>query len=153
MDEKFWSRVDRGSADDCWAWQGFIDQKGYGRYQPTGGRLAQAHRFAYESAVGPIPDGLVIDHLCRNRGCCNPAHLEPVTNRENILRGVGLSAMHSRKTHCVHGHELTGANVLVKYRGGLPSRTCRQCGTVNRRRQTLRDAAARAALDAKGPGQ
>src|SRR6266496_2265386 len=88
---RFWAKVDRsGGSRACWLWTGKTGRDGYGRIG-LGGRGAlvrvRAHRFAYELLIGPIPDGLQIDHLCRVRHCVNPAHLEPVTQRENILRG------------------------------------------------------------------
>lgn len=86
---------------DCIEWTGPRIPGGYGM---TGGR--PAHRVAYEAARGPIPDGLVLDHLCRNRGCVNPSHLEPVTHRTNILRGVSPSARNARRTLCDEGHPL-----------------------------------------------
>ncbi|TDD77726.1 HNH endonuclease [Actinomadura rubrisoli] len=95
------------------------------------------HRFVYESLVGPIPEGLVLDHLCRVRACCNPAHLEPVTDRVNILRGASITAANARKTHCDHGHEFTSQNTY-RHRG---RRLCRACN---------RDAVARYAAVRKG---
>lgn len=82
----FWARVDVGEPDDCWLWLGSTNgSNGYGRLgrRPT---WHLAHRYAYEQAVGPIPEGLVLDHLCSVRLCCNPAHLEPVTQAENLAR-------------------------------------------------------------------
>jgi hypothetical protein len=89
--------------DDCWEWTGTKERMGYGqmRYQR---RMAMAHRVAYMLFVGPIPEGMELDHLCRNRGCVNPDHLEPVDHRTNILRGVSPSAADARKTHCINGH-------------------------------------------------
>lgn len=98
----------------CWLWIGRVDRNGYGDVtQPVGDGVMKrtgAHRWSYEHHVGPIPPGFVIDHLCRNPRCVNPAHLEAVTNRTNILRGVGLSAANAAKTHCKHGHEFSPAN-------------------------------------------
>jgi hypothetical protein len=106
----------------CWQWQRPLDN-GYGRFW-VDGQTVLAHRYSYEIHVGSIPDGLHLDHLCRNRGCVNPAHLEPVTLAVNVLRGEGLSAVNARKTVCKHGHPLTDDNVYVTPRG---SRTCRAC--------------------------
>ena len=87
--ERFWSKVDHPDANDCWPWLGAKNPKGYGRIKADGGRRTlQAHRVAYELLVGPIPDGHHLDHLCRNRGCVNPSHAEPVTPKENIGRGL-----------------------------------------------------------------
>ena len=87
---RFWSRVVK--SDDCWEWAGAHDNHGYSKTSFEYRDMA-AHRVAYELVVGPIPEGLTIDHLCRNRGCVNPAHLEPVTQRENTLRGVSPAAL------------------------------------------------------------
>jgi len=85
--DKFWPRVDRGDMSGCWPWLAGINQYGYGILW-HGGRNQMAHRIAYELLVGPIPSGLTIDHLCRNRRCVNPAHMEPVTREENSRRGA-----------------------------------------------------------------
>ncbi len=99
-------------ADACWTWQGAIDRGGYGRAW-DGTRVQQAHRLVYELLVGPIPGGLHLDHLCRVRHCVNPQHLEPVTARENTLRGVAPAADHARQTHCLNGHEFTPENTYM----------------------------------------
>jgi HNH endonuclease len=116
---RFWTKVQRGGDDDCWLWMASRGHHGYGRFD----QLA-AHRVAYELIIGPIPAGLVIDHLCRNPSCVNPAHLEPVTQRENMRR-----ARHAL-THCPQGHPYTEDNVYM----WNDRRKCRIC----HREQSLR---------------
>lgn len=99
---RFWEKVD--ASGDCWEWTAAKNLQGYGKMKLPGG-FQQAHRLSYELLVGPIPDGLVIDHLCRNRACVNPDHMEPVTMRENWSRGFSPSAKISRTNHCRCGHE------------------------------------------------
>jgi hypothetical protein len=118
---RFWAKIDQSGS--CWTWTAHLNAKGYGQFGVSG-RNVKAHRFAYELLVGPIPAGLVIDHLCRNRACCNPDHMEPVTGAVNILRGVGLAAVNARKTKCLRGHPLSGDNLCVRADG---ERECREC--------------------------
>lgn len=115
----FWAKVDRGTTDGCWLWLGAHRATGYGSF-----RGQCSHRFAYELVVGPIPEGLELDHLCRVRECVNPAHLEPVTRRENILRSDNFAGQRARQTHCKRGHEFTAANTYVNARGNRSCRTC-----------------------------
>ena len=105
MEERFWEKVMK--TDTCWLWTAGRDSAGYGIFR-TGGRanVSKAHRVAYVLAKGPVPAGLDLDHLCRVRRCVNPDHLEPVTRKENILRGVGIGAINARKIHCLRGHVL-----------------------------------------------
>ena len=123
--ERFWARVDRSG--ECWLWTGAL-RNGYGQVTITSGdgpRTHYAHRIAYEIARGEIPAGMTIDHLCRNLVCVNPDHLEVVTRKENVLRGVGLSARNARKTECKRGHAFTPENTYVQPSNG--SRRCRTC--------------------------
>lgn len=110
--------------DDCLIWTGRIGNRGYGLY---GGRVA--HRQVYEIERGPIPAGLVLDHLCRQKACVNPDHLEPVTQAENLRRGpTVITTISAAKTHCHRGHEFAAENTLIELnRGRYMQRTCRQC--------------------------
>jgi hypothetical protein len=111
----------------CIIWTGKTNARGYGRLM-SDGRMVLTHRVAYELANGPIPTGLVIDHVCRNTLCCNPAHLEAVTQRENTLRGDGPSARQAQQTHCKRGHPLSGDNIRMRgYR-----RVCRACCSIRK---------------------
>lgn len=125
---RFFSKVDLGPAHKCWPWRGKITTNGYGVSADK-----VVHRIAYEFLVGPIPEGLTLDHLCRNRACVNPAHLEPCTLKTNVLRGEGLTAIHSRKTHCVNGHEFTLENTYLRPTGGRRCRTCARESAAERR--------------------
>lgn len=117
--------------DGCWVWTGpKVRRGGYGALAVKG-RTAVAHRLAYEEFVGPIPEGLQLDHLCRVTLCCNPEHLEPVTPRENSLRSESLPAINARKTHCIHGHEFNTENTY--WRRDRPG--CRQCKACERERR------------------
>lgn len=133
-EERFWSKVEKADGCACWVWTAGLSVDGYGQFT-INKRPLRAHRYAYEQANGPIPDGLVLDHLCRNRRCVRPDHLEPVTNRENVLRGVGLSAIGARRTHCVNGHAFDAANTYVDSRG---HRICRACRAAKQRRYAAR---------------
>ena len=105
-EDVFWGRVEKRALGECWVWKGAPIKNGYGQYRRKGTRSCYVHRLVYEALVGPIPEGKFLDHLCRNRLCVNPGHLEIVTNRENVLRGVGPTAVNAQKTHCKRGHPL-----------------------------------------------
>lgn len=120
----------------CWQWTGNTG-RGYGRISANG-RPQQAHRVGYELLVGPIPEGLTLDHLCRNRGCVNPAHVEPVTHRENVLRGEGVAANRARQTHCKRGHPFNDENTCLC----AGKRYCRPCQRLRRAAYRLADLAA-----------
>ena len=131
---RFWAKVEK--TDTCWLWTAGTGGYGYGSFNPDGRRdgprrNVAAHLYAYRLLVGEVPEGLELDHLCRNKRCVNPAHLEPVTHRENVLRGTGPTAENAKKTTCVRGHDLTDpANV---YPGS--NRKCVTCAREFARRQ------------------
>lgn len=136
QEDRFWSRIHADGI--CWEWQGNKNTQGRGQFYANG-RQHQAHRVAYEILVGPVPDGLELDHLCRNPICANPDHLEPVTHRENILRGYNPAAANARKTHCKRGHPFDEVNTYHRRDG---NRDCRQCIRDANRRHKARKAAA-----------
>lgn len=125
----------------CWAWTGAVQEKppspwNYGIFGYTTGRTCRAHRWAYEYFIGPIPEGLHTDHLCRNPNCVNPTHVEPVTKAVNTLRGNSLATQHARQTHCVNGHEFTQENTYRWSGPGQPRmRVCRTCRDARQRRR------------------
>ncbi len=120
----------------CHIWQGSLEGHGYGHVKHEGS-MRLVHRVRYEREVGPIPEGMHLDHFaCDNGpgGCCNPAHVRPVTNRENVLRGRGLTAVHAAKTHCLRGHPFSGDNLYVTPRSGR--RQCRACQRLRELRRS-----------------
>jgi hypothetical protein len=133
VEERFMAKVEK--TDSCWIWTAQCTPGGYGRFK-IGGRPLRAHRVAYELLVGPIPEGLVLDHLCRVRHCVNPAHLEPVTQRENVLRGDAVGAVNAAKTHCPQGHPYDQLNTLMEAgsRRCLACKRSREAGYQRRRR-------------------
>lgn len=136
---RFLAKVEPGSETGCWMWTACIAGGGYGYLTVETGKPRVAHKLAYEHWIGPVPDGLTLDHLCHSndpecpgggdclhRRCVNPDHLEPVTRGENVLRGVGFAAVNARKTHCPEGHPYDEANTYVNPVSGY--RICRACG-------------------------
>lgn len=125
--------------DTCWLWRGAIGKaEGYGQFW-LNDVMMPAHRAAWLIFRSEIPEGLELDHLCRVRHCVNPDHLEPVTKRENILRGEGAPARHARQTHCANGHELAGNNLKAE---GPVARRCRTCACARNREYRARKKAA-----------
>lgn len=141
--ERFWSKVDK--QESCWLWTASLSHNGYGQFsvtRPDGrSRTLKAHRYAYELLVGPIPDGAVIDHLCRVRHCVNPDHLDPVEEPENRLRALRVQRQRMSEavagdlvTHCLYGHPFDEANTYRPPNG----RQERKCRTCLRTREKLR---------------
>lgn len=135
LPRRFWDKVVPDAGTGCWLWIAGKDWDGYGMFWWAGATL-RAQRVAYEALVGPIPEGLQLDHVCRVRACVNPAHLEEVTGQINTLRGETLPAENYRKTQCVNGHELSGAN--LGWRAGRNGRFCKACQRATKRRHAAR---------------
>lgn len=132
--ERFWPKVEK--TETCWLWTATIDAAGYGRFgvgsmYDGSRRQAYAHRWAYEYMVGEIPEGLHIDHLCRVRHCVRPDHLEPVTCRENLLRGDTFVRVNAAKTHCLNGHPFDEKNTY--WNATRSERICRACRAARMR--------------------
>lgn len=139
-----WARKVAGPAFlgsfDCWEWTGSKNPKGYGQFYPTQKPMVYAHRWGYEYFVGPIPEGMDLDHLCRNPSCVNPHHLEPVTRRENLMRGKTLSRANAERTHCPQGHPY---DTDSEHRPTKHGRQCRVCAGTRDKEKKARDPAYR----------
>lgn len=133
---KFWSKVE--IKETCWVWHG-AKTNGYGAARRAG-TTVNAHRVAWESLMGPIPEGYHLDHLCRNTSCVNPAHLEPVTPQENHRRG--LINQYKGRLACSRGHLYVEGSYRWRNKGGRWSRVCREC----RRERSAREKQDRRAL-------
>ena len=137
--KRFWAKVDKNgplfNSTPCWLWTAQINNKGYGKLKPPKGMSQLAHRFAYETFIAQIPQDLEIDHLCRNRRCVNPQHMEPVTHAENMKRGIGGHNQRS-KTHCPQAHPYDLFNTYIGPTNG--DRQCRTCKNEHQRAKRAR---------------
>jgi hypothetical protein len=139
LPERLESRIERIPESGCWIWTGSMSFQGYGHITESG-KVKKAHRVVYEASGKIIPHGLFLDHLCRVRACVNPAHLEPVTHRTNVLRGISFAAFNAKKEFCDNGHQLTEDNLVnfIKDR-----RQCKKCWAKYRRETKRRTRARR----------
>lgn len=141
MPPRFWEKVNtdgpvpaaRPELGPCWLWTASLN-KGYGQFK-WGSGMRMAYKVAYELLLGPVPAGLDLDHLCRVKECVNPVHLEPVTHRENILRGESTVAERARQTRCKRGHLFDKANTSINRNG---TRRCLTCARMHNRNDRLR---------------
>ena len=149
IEARFWAKVNRRGPGECWEWTAFVNENGYGQFW-DGVRLVRAHRQAYKAAIGPVPAGKVVDHACHNdaectdvpcthRRCCNPGHLQAVTQQINSI--LGRSGDHqTAKTQCPKGHPYSPENTLL--RNGGKHRVCRECNKTYQRNYNAKRKAA-----------
>ena len=130
--QRFWKYATPGSPSECWEWRGGRN-RGYGAFSSSG-RLVGAHRWLYQELRGALPVGVQLDHLCSNQSCVHPAPLEPVTRKENILRGICPSAENARKQNCKAGHPLSGPNLRIRHTKRGAERFCVACSKERDRR-------------------
>lgn len=154
QEARFWGKVTKSAGEGCWEWRAAMTSNGYGSFHNPGGS-AVAHRYAWERQNGPVPEGMELDHLCRNRSCVRPDHLEPVSHQENMRRAPRHVFGGNRyKTHCPKGHPYDDANTYVPPKGG---RVCRQCKIDKRPLKNAgvraRKAAQRALADTRPSGE
>ena len=123
--QRFQKKIELDILTGCWLWKGSLNYNGYGQFK-LNNKVCKAHRVSYEHWNGKIPNQLVINHICRNRQCVNPQHLEVVTIKDNTLRGVGPSAINAKKTHCPQGHPYLGDNLYISPKKDRVCKTCQR---------------------------
>jgi hypothetical protein len=148
-DRKFDSKAIADSSG-CLLWTGPIDRKdGYGRFYDGSGKTTGAHQYAFRRAYGPVPEGKVVDHICRTRNCVNHSHLRAISAVENTMIGEGIAAMNAAKTYCAHGHPLFGENLYVRPNGERDCRKCRSAANLRyKRKKRLIDASTKESANA-----
>ena len=143
LEDRIWAHIVPEPNTGCWFWSGSHNNSGYARINlkttksKTGWKTCYLHRVTYEMYVGPIPNGKQIDHLCRQRGCCNPEHLEAVTPQQNVARGLASAVNAAHKTHCPYGHEYNDDNTYIDSKGWQHCNECRR--QRDRKRDRSRD--------------
>lgn len=145
VEERFWQKVKGGLPSECWVWTASTDPSGYGMFCVSTGRNMRAHAWAYRAARGAVPDGLHLDHLCENKRCVNPWHLEPVTPLENTRRGPRSRIPRTRGA-CLYGHPYDASAPTYRGRDGSERR---QCVTCNREYMRVYNRMTRAEIDAR----
>ena len=135
---RFWSKVDKNGPNGCWIWTDALSKSGYAYIRSGSRTFPVCHRLSYEKMVGPIPSGMVLDHLCNNKACVNPSHLQPTTPKENVLRANSWSGRNHAKQFCPRGHPLSGDNLSLGQlrRGRRVCRTCFNAWQRNHRQPT-----------------